>query len=89
MNLWLYALVTILIILLPVAFAIALRRRYRVPWLYFCAGAITFVAAQFVYIPLNAFLERIGLLQSGSDSSGSLIGMAIQNCHLMTGIISR
>ncbi len=77
MNLWPYALVAFVIILLPVALAIILRRRYRVPWLYFCVGVITFVAAQLVHIPLNELLARTGILQSGAETGNALIRTAI------------
>jgi ABC-2 type transport system permease protein len=77
MNLWPFALVALIIILLPVALAIGLRRRYRVPWLYFCVGVITFVVAQLVHIPLNELLERTGILLSGAETGNDLIRTAI------------
>ncbi len=48
--------------LLPLGLAIALRRRYVAPWYLFCVGAVAFVAAQIVHIPLNEWLTDIGLI---------------------------
>ena len=52
----------ILMIVLPVALAAALRRRYPAPWLLFCAGMLTFTVSQIVHFPLNDWLMEIGLL---------------------------
>jgi uncharacterized membrane protein YhfC len=46
------ALNALLMILLPVALAAALRRRYRVPWSLVGWGAVTFIGAQLVHVPL-------------------------------------
>ena len=72
MNTWLYGLVTIIIILLPFALAVWLRRGRRVPWLYFCVGILTFLGAQVVHLPLNRLLQEIGLLPSGADEASSI-----------------
>ncbi|UCG23542.1 MAG: YhfC family intramembrane metalloprotease [Chloroflexota bacterium] len=76
MNLWLYVLVTIIIILLPTSLAIWLRRGRRVPWLYFIVGILTFLGAQLVHLPLNRLLEQIGLLPQDTES-GSIILTAL------------
>lgn len=52
----------LLMILLPVALAVALRRRYAAPWLLFCAGMLTFTVSQIVHFPLNDWLADVGLL---------------------------
>jgi len=61
-----YSIGVLCMILLPVILAALLRRRYQVPWIVFCLGALTFVASQAVHLPLNSLLERIGLLPSGA-----------------------
>jgi ABC-2 type transport system permease protein len=59
---------TLLMILLPVALAATLRRRYPTAWLLFCAGMLTFTVSQIVHLPLNAWLAKIGLLpQTGVE----------------------
>ena len=77
MNPWLHLVAIILTISLPFAFAILLRRRIRVPWLYFCVGVLTFVGAQAVHIPLNRLLVNLGLLPEGATEGSDLILMAI------------
>jgi ABC-2 type transport system permease protein len=49
-------------ILLPVLLAIFLRRRFQIPWLLFCVGALTFIISQVVHFPLNEWLSDVGLL---------------------------
>jgi ABC-2 type transport system permease protein len=68
MNVWLYVLVTIIIILLPVSLAVWLRRGRRVPWIYFCLGMLTLLGAQVVHLPLNRLLETIGLIPQDTES---------------------
>jgi ABC-2 type transport system permease protein len=75
---YLLSLISIALMLgLPVAAAVLLRRRFRVPWLYFCVGILTFLGAQAVHIPLNGLLERIGLLPEVVEAGGTLIQAAI------------
>jgi ABC-2 type transport system permease protein len=62
---------------LPVGAAVFWRQRFRVPWLYFCIGILTFLGAQAVHIPLNELLERINLLPEGAVEGGRLIQAAI------------
>lgn len=64
-----YTLAILLMIALPVAAAIALRRYFRVPWLLFIAGILTFTAAQVVHFPLNDLLTEIGWLRPFSETS--------------------
>jgi ABC-2 type transport system permease protein len=77
MNPWLHVIAITLTISLPFALAIILRRRVRVPWLYFCVGVLTFVGAQVVHIPLNRLLANIGILPEGATEGGELILTAI------------
>jgi len=37
----------------PVALGVFLWRRWRLPWMLFFAGAVTFIASQVVHLPLN------------------------------------
>jgi ABC-2 type transport system permease protein len=74
----LMALAVVLMILLPVGAAVWWRRRFRgVPWLYFCAGILTFAGAQAVHLPLNELLGRIGLLPEGATEGRLLIQAAV------------
>lgn len=76
MQSWLYSLVTLIIILVPVAAIIWLRRVRRVPWLFFCVGILTFLGAQLIHLPLNELLTEVGLLTQ-DPASGSLYVTAI------------
>ena len=77
MNTWTYGLVTLIIILLPFALAVWLRRGRRVLWMYFCVGILTFLGAQVVHLPLNRLLEEIGLLPAGAGEGGSIYVTAL------------
>ncbi len=60
---WLtYTLSVVLMICLPLALAGLLRRRVSVPWLWFSVGMLTFAASQVVHLPLNGWLEDLGIL---------------------------
>ncbi|MCI0397840.1 MAG: YhfC family glutamic-type intramembrane protease [Chloroflexi bacterium] len=72
-----YTLIVLFLIFLPPALAVGLRRRYRVPWLLFCVGVLTFVGAQLVHIPLNALLGRLGVLPEGLSDGGRLVQAAL------------
>ena len=50
------ALNALLMIVLPLALGACLARRYRVPWSLFGWGAVTFIGAQLVHLPLLQFL---------------------------------
>lgn len=65
------------ILLFPTALAILLRRRFRLPWLMFVVGLLTFPASQVVHIPLNNWLEDIGLLPALPATGTDLIFAAI------------
>jgi ABC-2 type transport system permease protein len=82
MTLFLYSLSILLMMLLPVALAILLRRRYAAPWGLFCLGMVTFIGSQIVHIPLNKWLADIGLLAQ----SPSLTGRALAQSALILGL---
>jgi len=63
-----YSISILAMILLPVLFAILLRRYYRVPWILFCVGILTFIGSQVIHLPLNAGLTRLGLLPAASGA---------------------
>ncbi len=65
------------VIFLPIGLAIALRRRFSVPWWYFMVGIFTFIGAQVVHLPLNHLLSQMGILPEGARSGGELILMAM------------
>ncbi len=75
MNLWLSLISVLFVVFLPVTLAIVLRRRFQVPWLYFCVGILTFLGAQSVHLPLNALLEKVGILRAGATETGELVLM--------------
>lgn len=57
-----YAFTVTLMILVPVGLAIALRRRFRAPWLLWTAGALAFFLSQVYHLPLNNWLGDMGLI---------------------------
>lgn len=57
-----YSLSVLLMILFPVALAVALRRRVQVPWFLFLVGTATFIGSQAVHLPLNHWLTDLGVL---------------------------
>lgn len=61
----LYTLSVLLMIVMPVVFAVLLRRRIPAPWLLFIAGVLTFLASQAIHLPLNNWLTDIGVLPGG------------------------
>jgi len=77
MHLTFYIITIALSILIPLILAILLRRRFRVSWLLFGVGALTFIGSQVVHIPLNNLLGKIGILPSGTESSWMMAQMAI------------
>ncbi len=67
---FLYTLSILLMMLVPVFLAVALRRRFTTPWFLFCAGILTFTVSQIVHIPLNSWLANIGILpKPGTENS--------------------
>ncbi len=63
-----YTLSILLMILIPVVLAVLLRRRFKVAWLLFCAGILTFVGSQIVHLPLNELLGRLGIIPNAHNS---------------------
>jgi len=55
---------------MPVVLAVLLRRKYRVPWLLFVVGSLTFIGSQVVHLPLNNWLADIGVLPEMGTMSG-------------------
>ncbi len=72
-------------ILLPAILAILLRRRFKVSWLLFAIGSLTFIASQVVHLPLNHLLTKIGVIPAGLDS-GWMIAQAAIVMGLTAGI---
>jgi ABC-2 type transport system permease protein len=66
-----YTLSITLMILLGVILAIILRRYYRVYWILFVVGCLTFIGSQIVHLPLNEWLMDIGILPRDPDLSGA------------------
>jgi ABC-2 type transport system permease protein len=69
MTLFAYSLSILTMLLVPVMLAVLLRRKFRVPWLLFAAGTLTFVGSQVVHLPLNNLLVSLGWLPEGGDTS--------------------
>ena len=77
MNTWLFALVTIMIIGMPFALAIGVRRWKPTKWLYFIGGVLTFLGALVIHLLLNELMGRIGILPTGDLSGSDLIQAAL------------
>ncbi len=77
MYLWISGLSVILIILLPIGLAILTRRKWRAPWIFFCAGILTFVVAQVIHLPLNRLLVEVGVLPDTLPEGSDLIIAAL------------
>lgn len=73
MIILIFSISVILMVSLPVVFASLLRRRYRVPWIVFGFGTLTFAASQAVHLPLNHLLEEAGLLSRALQPGPDLI----------------
>ena len=68
-----YTLSIILMLLLPIALAIALRRRLAAPWWLFCLGMATFVSSQLLHFPLNDWLADMGILVRSPELQGAAL----------------
>jgi ABC-2 type transport system permease protein len=66
-----YTISIMLMVLLPVILAVSLRRYYRVYWILFVVGCLSFVGAQVVHLPLNEWLADKGILTQDSSLSGA------------------
>lgn len=58
-------------VLLPILLAVFLRRYYRVYWILFTVGCLTFLGAQAIHLPLNEWLANIGVLPQDPGLSGA------------------
>ena len=72
-----YALSILLMVLIPVALAIWLRRRLPSPWLIFSLGAMTFILSQAFHLPINHWLAEIGWLRGEASPNLSLFRVAL------------
>ena len=66
-----YTLSIIGMVLLPIILAILLRRHYRVYWILFVVGTLTFLLSQAIHLPLNEWLTSIGVLPDNPQLNGS------------------
>ncbi|PKN84319.1 MAG: hypothetical protein CVU46_14500 [Chloroflexi bacterium HGW-Chloroflexi-8] len=73
MHAWIYGISIILAIFLPIVFGTWLRRCFRVSWLLFSVGTVTFIASQVVHIPLNNLLGKMGILSADKMSGSALV----------------
>ncbi len=62
-----------LMIIVPVAVAIFIRRRTAAPWRLFFMGAVTFILSQVLHIPFNTIVQRAGLLPATTATTGLII----------------
>lgn len=65
-----------LCIILPIFFGILIRRRFRVSWLLFGVGSLTFIGSQMVHLPLNSLLSKVGILPA-TNSDGMVLQTAL------------
>ena len=68
-----YAIAITLMLLVPLLLAIALRRRFRAPWLLWTAGAVAFFLSQVYHLPLNNWLNDLGLIDSIGPDTPNLL----------------
>lgn len=68
MLIFLYTLSILFMLFIPVALAIALRRKTAVPWWLFCVGILTFAGSQAVHLPLNNWLTDLGMLDMTAEN---------------------
>ena len=73
MTILFYILSVLSMIALPIALAVALRRRGRAPWWLFCVGIATFAASQAVHLPLNNWLGDLGVLAASLPQEGAAL----------------
>jgi ABC-2 type transport system permease protein len=66
-----YTLSVVSMVLFPILLAVLLRRYYRVYWILFIIGCLTFLGAQAVHLPLNEWLTSIGVLPENPQLSGA------------------
>lgn len=66
-----YTLSVVGMVLLSIVLAVLLRRYYRVYWILFTVGCLTFLGAQAVHLPLNEWLTSLGVLPENPQLSGA------------------
>lgn len=79
LNYVLYAINGLVMLVLPLALATTIARRYRVGWGLFGIGAATFVASQLLHLPFVRLLEPVVL--SSLDAEG-LVGLVASAAFL-------
>jgi len=72
-----YAIIVTLMIVVPLLLAIALRRRFRAPWLLWTAGAVSFFLSQVYHLPLNNLLGDAGLIGPIAPDAPGLLRTAV------------
>ena len=77
MYLWLTALSVLIIIVLPAPAAAYMRRKWGSAWIYFSAGAATFLVSQIIHLPLNRLLQELGVLPGSLPNGSDLIWAAL------------
>ena len=77
MHAFFYIISISLCIIVPVILAILLRRRFRVSWLLFGVGSLTFIGSQVVHLPLNNLLSKIGIIPASTDTGWMIAQTAI------------
>jgi ABC-2 type transport system permease protein len=81
-----YSLSIVLMLALPFLLAGLLRRRFRVPWLLFLVGALTFAGSQAVHLPLNNWLSDWGVIPSPGSWEGASLWQAALVMGLTAGL---
>lgn len=66
-----YTLSILGMLMLPIVLAVQLRRHYRVYWILFVVGTLTFLGSQAVHLPLNSWLADIGILPDSPQLDGA------------------
>jgi ABC-2 type transport system permease protein len=66
-----YSISILSMLLLPVLLGVLLRRQYRVYWILFVVGTLTFLGSQAVHLPLNSWLVDIGVLPASPEMDGA------------------
>ena len=66
-----YTVSILCMLLLPLTLAVLFRRHYRVFWILFVVGTLTFLGSQVVHLPLNSWLADIGLLPGTASLDGA------------------
>ncbi len=84
-----YILSISLTILLPLLFALWLRRFFRVSWFLFGVGSLTFIGSQVVHLPMLSLFSKWGILPTSNGplegamlwQSAAILGLAAGICE--------